>query len=96
MVAREIDIRPKVLLVGQPTRGVDIGAIEAINRELAALREGGCAILLVSVELDEILALADRTMVMNVGRVVGTLPRAEANRERIGLMMAGVADGAAA
>jgi simple sugar transport system ATP-binding protein len=96
VLAREIDVEPKVLLVGQPTRGVDIGAIEFINERLIALREAGCAILLVSVELDEILALADRIMVMNAGRVVGTIPRAEAERRRLGLMMAGVAEGVAA
>jgi len=96
VLAREIDVAPKVLLVGQPTRGVDIGAIEFINRRLVELKRAGCSILLVSVELDEILALSDRIMVMNAGRVVGTIPRAEATRQRLGLMMAGVAEGAAA
>ena len=60
VLAREIDVRPKVLLVGQPTRGVDIGAIEFINQQLIELKQAGCAILLVSVELDEILALVRR------------------------------------
>jgi simple sugar transport system ATP-binding protein len=96
VLAREIEVGPKVLLVGQPTRGVDIGAIEFINAQLVALKQSGCAVLLVSVELDEILALADRIMVMNAGRVVGTIPRAGADRQRLGLMMAGVAEGAAA
>ncbi len=96
VLAREIEVGPKVLLVGQPTRGVDIGAIEFINSQLAALKRDGCAVLLVSVELDEILALADRIMVMNAGRVVGTIPRSGADRQRLGLMMAGVAEGAAA
>jgi len=96
VLAREIDVGPKVLLVGQPTRGVDIGAIEFINQQLVGLKRAGCAILLVSVELDEILALADRIMVMNAGRVVGTIPREGANRQRLGLMMAGIAEGAAA
>jgi ABC-type uncharacterized transport system ATPase subunit len=96
VLAREIDVGPKVLLVGQPTRGVDIGAIEFINRQLIDLKRAGCAILLVSVELDEILALSDRIMVMNAGRVVGTVVRAEANRKKLGLMMAGVDEGAAA
>ena len=72
------------------------GAIEFINQQLIDLKRAGCAILLVSVELDEILALADRIMVMNAGRVVGTINRAEADRKRLGLMMAGVAEGAAA
>jgi simple sugar transport system ATP-binding protein len=96
VLAREIDVGPKVLLVGQPTRGVDIGAIEFINQQLIDLKRAGCAILLVSVELDEILALADRIMVMNAGRVVGTINRAEADRNKLGLMMAGVAEGAVA
>ena len=65
VLAREIDVGPKVLLVGQPTRGVDIGAIEFINQQLVALKRAGCAILLVSVELDEILALADRKEYLN-------------------------------
>jgi simple sugar transport system ATP-binding protein len=95
VLAREIDVGPKVLLVGQPTRGVDIGAIEFINQQLVDLKRAGCAILLVSVELDEILALADRIMVMNAGRVVGTIPRQGADRHRLGLMMAGIAEGAA-
>ena len=95
VLAREIDVGPTVLLVGQPTRGVDIGAIEFINERLIELKRAGCAILLVSVELDEILALSDRIMVMNAGRVVGTIPRAGADRQRLGLLMAGVAEAAA-
>ncbi len=95
VLAREIGAAPRVLLVGQPTRGVDIGAIEFIHAQIVGLKEQGCAILLVSVELDEILALSDRIMVMNAGRVVGTLKRAEADRQKLGLMMAGI-DGAAA
>jgi simple sugar transport system ATP-binding protein len=95
VLAREIEAGPRVLLVGQPTRGVDIGAIEFIHAELMALKAQGCAILLVSVELDEILALSDRIMVMNAGRVVGTVACGEADRHRIGLMMAGVAEEAA-
>ena len=95
VLAREIDAEPRILLVGQPTRGVDIGAIEFIHAELAEMKAAGCAILLVSVELDEILALSNRVMVMNAGRVVGTLARADADRNRIGLMMAGVAEAAA-
>ncbi len=95
VLAREIDVAPKVLLVGQPTRGVDIGAIEFINERLIELKRAGCAVLLVSVELDEILALSDRIMVMNAGRVVGTIPRPQADRQRLGLLMAGVAEAAA-
>ena len=90
VLAREIDSDPRVLLVGQPTRGVDIGAIEFIHRQLVALRDAGKALLLVSVELDEILGLANRILVMNAGEIVGELARAEATEEKIGLMMAGV------
>ena len=90
VLAREIAAHPEVLLIGQPTRGVDIGAIEFIHGQLLALREAGKAILLVSVELDEILGLADRILVLNAGEIVGELERAEATEERVGLMMAGV------
>jgi simple sugar transport system ATP-binding protein len=96
VLARELERMPALLLVGQPTRGVDIGAIEFIHRRLVALRDAGQAILLVSVELDEILALADRVLVMHDGQIVGDLPRAEATERTLGLMMAGLpADGAA-
>ena len=90
VVARELSAAPRVLLVGQPTRGLDIGAIEFIHARLLEIRDAGCAILLVSVELDEILALSDRILVMNAGRIVGEVARGEADADRIGLMMAGV------
>ena len=90
VLAREISTQPKLLLVGQPTRGVDIGAIEFIHKQLIALRNKGCAILLVSVELDEIMSLSDRILVMNNGQVVGELARDEADEQRLGLMMAGI------
>ena len=96
VIAREIDAGPRLLIVGQPTRGVDIGAIEFIHKQLNELRSAGCAILLVSVELEEILSLSDRIMVMNEGCVVGIVDREEANENRIGLMMAGIAGGKAA
>jgi ABC-type uncharacterized transport system ATPase subunit len=67
VLARELGQSPKVLLVGQPTRGVDIGAIEFIYTQLRAMRDAGCAVLVVSSELDEILALSDRVIVMNQG-----------------------------
>ena len=95
VVAREIESRPVLLLVGQPTRGVDIGAIEFIHRRLIELRDAGAAILLVSVELDEIMALSDRIAVMFDGRIMGErLPGATTAGE-LGLMMAGVGEGAA-
>ena len=88
VLAREIEHDPAVLLVGQPTRGVDIGAIEFIHRRLVELRDQGKAILLVSVELDEIRALADRVLVMFDGRIVGEASPDASDRE-LGLMMAG-------
>ena len=87
VLAREIGQAPRVLLVGQPTRGVDIGAIEFIHARLRALRDAGCALLVVSSELDEILALADRVVVMNEGRITGELPIAECSEAKIGLLM---------
>ncbi|GAB4088252.1 ABC transporter ATP-binding protein [Hydrogenophaga soli] len=89
VLARELGRAPSVLLIGQPTRGVDIGAIEFIHGQLRRLREAGCAVLLVSSELDEILALSDRVVVMCQGAVTGELPVAECTETRLGLMMAG-------
>ena len=88
ILAREIGEQPQVLLVGQPTRAVDIGAIEFIHAQLRALRDAGCAVLLVSSELDEILALADRVVVMNAGRITGELAIDECDERRLGLLMA--------
>ena len=90
VLAREIEREPDVLLIGQPTRGVDIGAIEFIHREIVALRDRGKAIILVSVELDEIQALADRVLVMFDGRVSGERLAAETDERELGLLMAGV------
>ena len=89
VLARELSRAPRVLLVGQPTRGVDIGAIEFIHGQLRALRDAGCALLLVSSELDEILALADRVIVMHRGRINGELPIDACSEARLGLLMAG-------
>jgi simple sugar transport system ATP-binding protein len=90
VVAREMERDPKVLIIGQPTRGVDIGAIEFIHRRIVEMRDQGKAILLVSVELDEIRSLADRILVMFAGRVVGEQGPA-ASEQTLGLMMAGIA-----
>ena len=90
VLARELETAPKLLLIGQPTRGVDIGAIEFIHRNLIALRDAGAAVLLVSVELDEIMSLADRILVMNEGRIVSEVAPEEADEGRLGLLMAGV------
>jgi simple sugar transport system ATP-binding protein len=91
VLAREAAHAPRVLLVGQPTRGVDIGAIEFIHGRLRALREAGGAVLLVSSELDEILALADRVLVMNAGRVAGELPIGQCTEAALGRLMGGAA-----
>ena len=89
VLARELGRAPTVLLIGQPTRGVDIGAIEFIHGQLRRLRDAGCAVLLVSSELDEILALSDRVVVMCQGAVTGELPVAECTETRLGVLMAG-------
>ena len=89
VLAREIERDPLVLLVGQPTRGVDIGAIEFIHRRLVTMRDAGKAILLVSSELDEIMGLSDRILVMFGGAVAGEFPADRATEQEIGLLMAG-------
>jgi ABC-type uncharacterized transport system ATPase subunit len=89
VLAREALPEPEVLLVGQPTRGVDIGAIEFIHGRLRAMRDAGGAVLVVSSELDEILALADRVIVMNAGAIVGELPIAECSESALGRLMGG-------
>jgi general nucleoside transport system ATP-binding protein len=89
IIGREFELPPKLLLVSQPTRGVDIGAIEFIHRKLVELRDAGCAILLVSAELEEVTALADRLLIIYRGRVAGEVDPAKAKREEIGLMMTG-------
>jgi len=97
ILAREMARMPKVLLVGQPTRGVDIGAIEFIHKQIVAMRDEGTAVLLVSVELDEILALADRIIVMFQGKIVGETIGDRANERQLGLWMANAhGDGAEA
>ena len=88
VLAREIDRDPKVLIAGQPTRGLDVGAIEFVHRRLIAERDEGRAILLVSLELDEILSLSDRILVMYEGRIVGEFPPT-ASEEALGIAMTG-------
>jgi len=88
VIAREVEQNPEVLLIGQPTRGVDIGAIENIHEQIVKLRDAGKGILLVSVELDEIMALSDRIVVMFDGAVVGELDAKDADERTLGLMMA--------
>jgi len=90
VVAREIEQNPDLLLIGQPTRGVDIGAIEFIHKQIVALRDQGKAILLVSVELDEIMSLSDRIAVMFDGQIMGFRDPATTNERELGLLMAGM------
>ncbi len=90
VVAREIERDPKLLIVGQPTRGVDIGAIEFIHKRIVETRDAGKAVLLVSVELDEIRSLSDRILVMFAGKVVGE-KTPDTGEQTLGLMMAGIA-----
>ncbi|MEM6823602.1 MAG: ABC transporter ATP-binding protein [Pseudomonadota bacterium] len=90
VLAREIERNPDLLLVGQPTRGVDIGAIEFIHQRIVELRDEGKAILLVSVELDEILSLSDRIAVMFDGRIMGERMASETDERELGLLMAGM------
>ncbi len=94
IIAREIKSGPDLLIVGQPTRGVDIGAIEYIHKRIIQLRDEGRAVLLVSVELDEVRALSDRILVMFAGRIMGERGP-EATEQDLGLLMAGVVRGAA-
>ena len=92
VLAREMSSDPDVLIVGQPTRGVDIGSIEFIHNQIIKMRDAGKAILLVSVELDEIRALSDRILVMFDGKIVGEADPATATEGELGLMMAGARD----
>jgi simple sugar transport system ATP-binding protein len=92
ILAREIETKPGLLIAVQPTRGLDVGAIETVHRLLIGMRTSGTAILLISEELDEILALADRIEVLYEGRFVGSFPAGEAEIGRIGLLMTGGAE----
>jgi ABC-type uncharacterized transport system ATPase subunit len=89
VLGRELELPPRLLLVAQPTRGVDIGGIEFIHRRLVELRDSGCAILLVSSELEEVTALSDRLLVMRRGGIVAEVDPARASTEEIGLLMTG-------
>jgi ABC-type uncharacterized transport system ATPase subunit len=95
IVAREFFHADRLLVLSQPTRGLDVGSIQYIHRQVVAKRDEGVAVLLNSSELDEVLALADRIAVIYRGRIVGVVDRADASREVIGLLMAGAVDEAA-
>jgi general nucleoside transport system ATP-binding protein len=89
IIGREFELKPRLLLVAQPTRGVDIGAIEFIHRKLVELRDEGCAILLVSAELEEVMSLADRLLVIHRGRLAGEVDPEVTSSAEIGMLMTG-------
>jgi simple sugar transport system ATP-binding protein len=89
ILAREIHREPRALVAAQPTRGLDVGAIEFVHNQLLGLRERGVAVLLISYELEEVLALADRILVLYEGKIVYQVAGEEAVREEIGLAMTG-------
>jgi len=84
------DGKPRLLVAVQPTRGLDVGAIEYIHRRILAERDAGCAVLLVSFELDEVMALCDRIAVISSGSITGELSAETADERRIGAMMGGI------
>jgi simple sugar transport system ATP-binding protein len=90
VVAREFSRPINLLIAAQPTRGIDVGSIEFIHNQIVAKRDEGIAVLLVSAELDEIMALSDRIAVMYKGEIIDIVPREQATREGLGLLMAGV------
>lgn len=90
IVAREMSRPIKLLIAAQPTRGLDVGSIEFIHKQIVAVRDQGAAVLLVSAELDEILSLSDTVAVMYGGQIIGQMPIEEADRNAVGLLMAGV------
>lgn len=95
IVARELSRKPTLLIASQPTRGVDIGAIEFIHKRIVGARDAGLAVLLVSADLSEVMSLSDRIIVLFEGQVMGELTQAEATAEKLGLLMAGSHDGGA-
>ena len=93
IIARELSVNPRVLIANQPSRGLDVGAIEYVHKRMLNQREQGTGILMFSEDLDEIITLADRILVIFKGEIVGELDANQANREEIGLLMAGCMDG---
>ena len=89
IIAREIDRDPELLIAVQPTRGLDVGAIESVHKQIVAQRDAGKAVLLVSLELDEVLDVSDRILVMYEGEIVGELDPKTPTAEEMGLYMAG-------
>ena len=96
IIGREIELNPALLIAVQPTRGLDVGSIEYIHKRLIEHRDKGKAVLLVSLELDEILNVADRVAVVNNGELIGIVNASETDENEIGLMMAGIEKGGGA
>jgi simple sugar transport system ATP-binding protein len=90
VLARELSSDPKVLVAAQPTRGLDVGAIESMSQRLRDAAARGIGVLLISTELEEILDLSDRILVVSRGKVIGEMARSEATSERLGLLLGGV------
>jgi simple sugar transport system ATP-binding protein len=90
LLAREFSALPKVLIAASPTRGLDVGAIEIVRERLVQAADSGVGVLLISEDLDEIMSLADRILVMYEGRIVDEVPADGADRARIGLTMGGI------
>ena len=93
IIGREIELNPELLIAAQPTRGLDVGSIEYIHKRLVEQRDGGKAVLLVSLELDEILNVSDRIAIINNGELIGIVNADETNENEVGLMMAGIKGG---
>ncbi|TGU93960.1 nucleoside transporter ATP-binding protein, partial [Mesorhizobium sp. M00.F.Ca.ET.186.01.1.1] len=89
IIAREVDKNPDLLIAAQPTRGLDVGAIEFIHRRLIEQRDNGKAVLLLSLELDEIINVSDRIAVIYEGSIVGIVDAKATNEQELGLMMSG-------
>jgi ABC-type uncharacterized transport system ATPase subunit len=93
IIGREIELNPSLLIAVQPTRGLDVGSIEYIHKRLIEHRDNGKAVLLISLELDEVINVSDRIAVVNNGELIGVVNATETNEQEIGLMMAGVGKG---
>jgi simple sugar transport system ATP-binding protein len=90
VLARELSRQPRVIIAAQPTRGLDIGATEYVRQQLLAQRKDGAAVMLISEDLDEVIALSDRIAVIYEGQIMDIVPNVEATPEKLGLLMAGV------
>ena len=90
IMARELSGQPRVLLVAQPTRGIDVGAAQYIHKRLVEQRDAGTAVLIISEDLDEVMSISDRIVVIYEGRIIGSADPHTSTREAIGFMMAGI------